>query len=480
MRVPRPSAIRTVALLAVAAAATVGLVEPRERGPGQAVGRQQWPGRHPPGPARHRPGVGHHPRPAEGDGPRPALVGRADPVLPEPDRARSTRRLHAVLAVNPDALRIAAASDQQRRRHGAPLAAGGHPDPAQGQRRHPGQAADHRRLVRAAGQPGAGKDAFLVQRSCALAGAVIIGKANLSEWANFRSTNSTQRLVRRRRPDQQPVRAGPQPVRLVLRLRRRRRGQPGHRRDRHRDRRLDRLPVRAERRGRHQADARPGQPVRRGADLGRAGHRRPDRQARRGRGADPRRCCAAIDPTRRRDRRRRAVPERRPAQGPEPGRACGASGSGCGSPAPAPTARPETLAVLNQARAALTRLGATVVDDRPAVPGRDRRGRSSPRCWNTSSSTTSTPTWPPGPGTHPKDLAGLIAFNNAHAAERAAVLRPGDLRAGAGDVRRPDRPGVPAAAGDRDRAGRGGASTRRSRRLPPGRDHGRRRTARRG
>ena len=47
------------------------------------------------------------------------------------------------------------------------------------------------------------------------AGAVILGKANLSEWANFRGALSTSRWSARRRPDQQPLRARPQPVRLV-------------------------------------------------------------------------------------------------------------------------------------------------------------------------------------------------------------------------------------------------------------------------
>ena len=36
------------------------------------------------------------------------------------------------------------------------------------------------------------------------AGAVILGKANLSEWANFRGNQSLQRLERRRRPMRNP------------------------------------------------------------------------------------------------------------------------------------------------------------------------------------------------------------------------------------------------------------------------------------
>ena len=59
-----------------------------------------------------------------------------------------------------------------------------------------------------------GPDAFLVQRLRA-AGAVVLGKANLSEWANFRSLPSSSGWSGRGRPDQQPLRPGPQPVRLL-------------------------------------------------------------------------------------------------------------------------------------------------------------------------------------------------------------------------------------------------------------------------
>ena len=48
----------------------------------------------------------------------PDLLGRADQLLPAPD-PRARPKVNAVLAVNPDALKIAAASDQRARRHGA-------------------------------------------------------------------------------------------------------------------------------------------------------------------------------------------------------------------------------------------------------------------------------------------------------------------------------------------------------------------------
>src|ERR1700751_5990792 len=95
--------------------------------------------------------------------------------------------LHAVITVNADAPDEAAASDAAR-------AVDGPRGPLEG---IPGLVKDN---VHVAGMPTtAGSpallsaepgDAFLVERLRG-AGAVIIGKANLSEWANFRSRHST-------------------------------------------------------------------------------------------------------------------------------------------------------------------------------------------------------------------------------------------------------------------------------------------------
>jgi amidase len=38
------------------------------------------------------------------------------------------------------------------------------------------------------------KDAFIVENACARPARSILGKTNLSEWANFRSTQEQQRL----------------------------------------------------------------------------------------------------------------------------------------------------------------------------------------------------------------------------------------------------------------------------------------------
>ncbi len=98
-------------------------------------------------------------------------------------------RLHAVIETNPDAVREAARSDAHRRRHGARSALEGIPvllkdnvDTADRQHTTAGS------LALLGARPA--RDAFLVRRLRA-AGAVILGKANLSEWANFRSTSSS-------------------------------------------------------------------------------------------------------------------------------------------------------------------------------------------------------------------------------------------------------------------------------------------------
>jgi len=98
-------------------------------------------------------------------------------------------KLNAVIELNPDALSIADALDQERKAgkvrgplHGIPVLIKDNIDTADKLQTTAGSLAlaGHR----------AAQDAFIVQRLRA-AGAVLLGKTNLSEWANFRSTRST-------------------------------------------------------------------------------------------------------------------------------------------------------------------------------------------------------------------------------------------------------------------------------------------------
>ncbi len=102
-------------------------------------------------------------------------IGRLNPAL------------HAVITVNPGADAEAAASDTHRSSGAAPRALEGIPVLVKDNIGVAG-------LPTTAGSPALlnaqPEDAFLIGRLRA-AGAVIIGKANLSEWANFRSTHST-------------------------------------------------------------------------------------------------------------------------------------------------------------------------------------------------------------------------------------------------------------------------------------------------
>jgi amidase len=99
-------------------------------------------------------------------------------------------KTRAVLEINPDALAIADKLDQERKKgkvrsplHGIPVLIKDNIDTADGMHTTAGSLA----LVDA---PTPKQDAFVAHK-LRKAGAVIIGKTNLSEWANFRSTKST-------------------------------------------------------------------------------------------------------------------------------------------------------------------------------------------------------------------------------------------------------------------------------------------------
>jgi len=98
-------------------------------------------------------------------------------------------KLNSVIETNPDALRIAEELDRERKRgkvrsmmHGIPVLIKDNIDTADRMKTTAGSFA----LVNA---PVPARDAFVVQK-LRQSGAVILGKTNLSEWANFRSTKS--------------------------------------------------------------------------------------------------------------------------------------------------------------------------------------------------------------------------------------------------------------------------------------------------
>ena len=97
--------------------------------------------------------------------------------------------LNSIIELNPDALAIADAMDRERKAghvrgplHGIPIVIKDNIDTADRMRTSAGSLALAENI--------AARDAFIVAR-LREAGAVILGKTNLSEWANFRSTHST-------------------------------------------------------------------------------------------------------------------------------------------------------------------------------------------------------------------------------------------------------------------------------------------------
>ncbi|HJQ24625.1 MAG TPA: amidase [Blastocatellia bacterium] len=97
--------------------------------------------------------------------------------------------INSVIELNPDALEIAEALDRERKAkgargplHGIPVLIKDNIDTADKMMTTAGS------LALVGSKPP--RDAFVVERLRA-AGAVILGKTNLSEWANFRSTHST-------------------------------------------------------------------------------------------------------------------------------------------------------------------------------------------------------------------------------------------------------------------------------------------------
>ncbi|MEO7444364.1 MAG: amidase [Ferruginibacter sp.] len=116
---------------------------------------------------------------------------------------RNGPALNAVIELNPDALKIADAMDEERKAgkirsmmHGIPILIKDNIDTAD-------------RMMTTAGAMAlegnkATYDAFIVKQ-LRNAGSVLLGKTNLSEWANFRSTRSTSGWSSRGRQTKNPV-----------------------------------------------------------------------------------------------------------------------------------------------------------------------------------------------------------------------------------------------------------------------------------
>ena len=149
--------------------------------------------------------------------------------------------VRAVIEVNPDALAVADTMDAERRAgrvrgplHGIPVMIKDNIDTADRMSTTAGSLA----LVGA--RPA--QDAFVAQR-LREAGAVILGKTNLSEWANFRSNHSVSGWSGRGGQTRNPYVLDRNPCGSSSRVRRGGVGQLLRGRRRHRDRRLGRVPL---------------------------------------------------------------------------------------------------------------------------------------------------------------------------------------------------------------------------------------------
>lgn len=98
-------------------------------------------------------------------------------------------KLNSIIEINPEALDIADAKDEERRNglargalHGIPVLIKDNIDTSDHMMTTAGSAALEGNMAK--------KDAFIVAK-LRDSGAIILGKTNMSEWANFRSTNST-------------------------------------------------------------------------------------------------------------------------------------------------------------------------------------------------------------------------------------------------------------------------------------------------
>ncbi len=203
--------------------------------------------------------------------------------------------LGAVIETNPQVLKIAAQRDKERRRHrvrgplhGIPILLKDNIATNDRMETTAGSLALEGSQVR--------RDAEIVTR-LRRAGAVVLGQGQpvgMGQLPRLHPAGLPERLECARRLHAQPVRAGLGSVRLELRLGGRCGGQPVRWCRRHRDRRVDPVPGRQQRRGRDQAHARAGVAARDHPDRPLAGHGRSDDPDRHRCGADAQRDEVAI------------------------------------------------------------------------------------------------------------------------------------------------------------------------------------------
>jgi len=191
-------------------------------------------------------------------------------------RVRSIdKKLNSIIELNPDALAIARERDAERRNnklkgplHGIHFLIKDNIDTADKMKTTAGSLA----LIDA---PAPKHDAFIVEQ-LREAGAVLLGKTNLSEWANFRDGSASSGWSGRGGQTHNPYILRPQPVRLFVRDWSGDRGEPCGHRHRHGNRRLDRLPFFDLRDRRHQTNRWFGIQKRHHSDLGFSGHSGPN------------------------------------------------------------------------------------------------------------------------------------------------------------------------------------------------------------
>src|SRR5213082_7011 len=141
-----------------------------------------------------RPDVGargsHHRGAAGGDGVGEVHVPLDHSGVPAAHRGIRQEGTGSALGAREQPRRARAGGGARRgaQGQGTARAVARHPHPGEGQRGDAGPHAEHGGLALVGVSPP--RDAFLVERLRA-AGAVLLGKANLSEWANFRSSHSS-------------------------------------------------------------------------------------------------------------------------------------------------------------------------------------------------------------------------------------------------------------------------------------------------